>query len=142
MTVYTLAWGKSSSDPSGQHTIHVASPDDAAAALDRIAASARERNCPCLVDVYEGVWREGDPTPPYGFQMVWGHRERAALFWLGEEGGYAVSPTVGPEPLPIGYDYDEAEPRHTRLTVADAVEAVREYVRTGQRFAGVQWVED
>jgi hypothetical protein len=74
--------------------------------------------------------------------MVWGHPERAALFWLGDGGGYACSLEIEPDPEPIGYDYDEAESRHSRLTAAAAREIVREYVQSGRRSTRVDWIAD
>ena len=135
MTVYTIAWGVDDDDPSGQRTIQVESPDEADAALDQVAAEG-----PALVVVHEGLWAEGDPPPPLGMQIVWGHPERALLTWLGPGAGRAVDENIPPWPEPIGYDQGEAMPDRTRITAGQVREAVREYVRTGSRPANVTWV--
>lgn len=74
-----------------------------AASVDHQASSlvgtrrATTRSVTCastLVDVYEGARPECDPTPPYGFQLLWGHRERGALTWLGDVRAVAVDPSL------------------------------------------------
>jgi hypothetical protein len=137
MTTYTLAWGWDASDPSGQNTISVGTAEELDAALDRLAENGAVR----LVDVYEGTWATGEPEPPYGFQLVWGHPERAALTWLGDGCAIAVDPSLPEWSEPIPDDQDETPPRRTRITPVQAREAVRWYVRTGQRPTTVHWEE-
>jgi hypothetical protein len=141
MTAYTLAWGWNDEDPSGQHTVQVSSVAELDAALDRLTALAAADGTPRFVDVYEGAWAEGEPTRPYGFQLVWGHPQRVALTWLGDQPGIAVDASLPYWPEPIGHDQDEATPRYTRLTPQQARSALRQYVQTGQRPTNVDWAE-
>jgi hypothetical protein len=137
MTTYTLAWGRDPQDPSGQNTIRVSTVEELDAALDRIAATGRTY----LIDMYEGAWAKGEPTRPYGFQLVWGHPQRAAMTWLGKDAAIAVDASLPELPQPIGYDQGEAQPSDTRVTPTQVREALREYLRTGRRPTGVRWVE-
>jgi hypothetical protein len=134
MTVYTMAWGWDDDDPSGQNTAVVGTPDEVDGVLDRIAAGG-----PTLVDVYEGPWHGGGDTPVYGLQVVWGHPERAALTWLGDEPGFGVDAGLRELPEALRHDQGEALPSRTRVSAAVARGAVREYVRTGKRPALVGW---
>jgi hypothetical protein len=137
MTTYTLAWGRDHQDPSGQNTLQVSTVEELDAALDALAATGRTY----LVDVYEGTWAMGEPTPPYGFQLIWGHPQRAAMTWLGEDPAIAVDGSLPLWPEPIGYDQGEAQPPDTRLTPAQVREALHEYLRTGQRPTRVRWAK-
>ena len=96
MATFTIAWGDSDTDPSGQHTVTVTSAAEVDAALDRLRVDG-----PWPVDVYQDSWHPGEPTPPYGLQLVWGHPERAAAAWLGPHPGYAVDPALSPWPEPV-----------------------------------------
>ncbi len=136
MTMYTLAWGHNAEDPSGQNTIRVSTADELDAALDTLAAGG-----PYLVDVYQGTWTKGAPAPPGGFQLVWGHPQRAALTWLGQDAAIAADPSLPEWPEPIGHDQDAADPRRTRLTPAQARQALHEYLHTGQRPTSIAWAE-
>lgn len=135
MTTYIIGWGEDDQDPSGQHTLRVTTVDEVDAALDRIAARGRTY----LVDVYRDI--PAQSSPAYGFQIVWGHPERAAMTWLGEHPGRAVDPSLPPWPEPIGYDHGEAQPARTRVTPAQVRAALREYLRTGQRPTTITWTE-
>lgn len=137
MTGYTVAWGRDTTDPSGQRTARVETAEELDAVLDMIATT---NDGPLIVDIYAGTWREGEPMTPTGMQLMWGHAERAALVWLGEGAGYAVDPSIDPWPEPIDHDLDEIGPHRTRLTPKAAREAVRGYVRTGSRPTGLEWV--
>lgn len=139
--IYTVAWGRNDTDPSGQNTITVSTPDQADAALDHVARLAAADDCPRMVHIYEGTWHGGDETPRTSMQIVWGHPERASLTWLADnDAGWAQDPSLPPWPEPIGYDQDEIEPHHTRLTPAAVREAVRRYVITGQRPSVAAWI--
>ncbi|GAA5190621.1 hypothetical protein GCM10023322_46210 [Rugosimonospora acidiphila] len=135
MNAYTLAWGHDERDPSGQHTVAVRTIAELDDALDRLAADGAVR----LIDVYEGRWAEGEPEPPYGFQLVWGHPERAALTWLGGDSAIAVDPSLPHWPEVIRDDQDESSPRYTRIAPRQARAAVRQYVQTGRRPTNVLW---
>jgi len=137
---FTLAWGRDDEDPSGQHTVQVRTVPELDAALDRLAEACAAVGRSRLVDVYQHSGA-GEPPAPYGFQLVWGHPQRAALIWLGDRPGVAVDPSLPPWPEPIRHDRDEANPRLTRLTPQRAREAVREWVQTGRRPTNVAWVE-
>ncbi|MBT8225510.1 MAG: hypothetical protein KJO75_08435 [Dactylosporangium sp.] len=138
MTTYTIAWGWDETNPSGQHTIPVHTDADVHAALDQIAA----QDGVCRIDVYQGTWREGEPTPPYGMQAMWGHPERTALAWLGQDPGHAVDPILPEWPEAIAHDQDEAAPSHTRLNLASTRSAICEYVRTGAKPTAVTWIPE
>lgn len=137
MTAYVLGWGENDQDPSGQHTLWVTSAAEVDPALGRISAGGGVYQ----VDVYEEVPRDDDAIPPYGFQIVWGHPERAAMTWLGDDAGDAVDPSLPPWTEPIDYDFGEALPDRTRLTPTQVRAAVREYVHTGQRPTTINWIE-
>jgi hypothetical protein len=137
VTTYTVAWGWDDEDPSGQNTIQVRTVEELDAALARIAGLAATDGVPRWLDIYEGVWAEGDPTTPYGFQMMWGHPARAALTWLGDDPAVACDASLPEWPEPIGHDQDQAHPWRTRVTPAQAQEAVRHYIRTGGRPTNV-----
>lgn len=140
--IYTVAWGWSDTDPSGQNTISVSTVADADGALDHVARLAAADDCPRMVHIYAGQWKQGDDTPATALQLLWGHPDRASLTWLGDDGpGRAEDPNLPPLPEPIGYDQDEIEPHHTRLTPAAVREAVRQYVATGTRPSCADWVE-
>lgn len=136
MTSYVFGWGENGQDPSGQHTLRVTSADEVDAALDRICADGGIYQ----VDVYEEIPGEDDAIPPYGFQIVWGHPERAAMAWLGDGAGDAADPSLPLWPEPIYYDFGEALPERIRVTPAQVRAAVREYVHTGQRPTAVNWI--
>ena len=139
MNTYTVAWGWNDDDPSGQNTIRIGATEELDAALDHIAGLAASDGTPRLLDLYEGVWAEGEPRRPFGFQVIWGHPDRVSLTWLGDEPGVAVDPTLPEWPEPIAYDQDEVGPHYTRLTPKQAREAMREYVQTGQRPTAANW---
>jgi hypothetical protein len=136
MTTYTVAWGWNSDDPSGQNTIRVGTAEELDAALDALTAGG-----PYLVDIFKGTWTKGEPAPPDGFQLVWGHPHRAALTWLGEDAAIAVDPELPEWPELIGHDQDAASADRTRLTPAQARQALHEYLRIGQRPTSITWVE-
>jgi hypothetical protein len=136
VSTYTLAWGWNDADPSGQNTIQVTTIEELDAALDSLTTGG-----PYLITVYEGTWATGEPARPDGFQLVWGHPQRAALTWLGDDAAIAVDPSLPQWPEPIGHDQDAASPRRTRLTPAQARRALREYLRTGRRPTSVVWLE-
>ncbi len=133
---YTLAWGHNRDDSSGQNTIRFATVDDLDAAFDRITADG-----PWLVNIYPGTWAYGEPAPPDGFQLMWGHPHRAALTWLGDDAAIAVDASLPEWPEPIGHDQDAASPRWTRLTPAQAREAICEWLATRRRPTNVTWVD-
>ncbi|GIH21370.1 Imm1 family immunity protein [Rugosimonospora africana] len=135
MTTYTMAWGWDDDDPSGQHTIRVQTVEDVDTALNRLASDGAVR----VIDVYEGVWAEGQPTPPYGFQLVWGHPERAALTWLGDDPAIAADPSLPEWTEPIPNDQDETPPHHTRITPAQVREALHQYIHTRRQPTNVRW---
>jgi hypothetical protein len=80
VTTYILGWSEDDHDPSGQHTLRVSTPEQVDTALEHIAADGGVYQ----VDIYQEVPDADESTPPYGFQVVWGHPERAAMTWLGE----------------------------------------------------------
>ena len=135
MTTYTLAWGYNDDDPSGQNTVRVHTSHELDTALDTIAANSS----PVMVTIYPGTWTAGQPTPPHGFQLMWGHPHRAVLSWFGNEAATASDPHLPPWPEPIGHDLDSAEPWLTRITPAQARVALHEYLRTEARPTTVAW---
>jgi hypothetical protein len=79
-------------------------------------------------------------TPRTSMQIVWGHPERASLTWLADDdAGRVEGPSLPPWPKAIGYDQDEIEPHHTRLTPVLVRVAVRQYVARDQRPECVDW---
>jgi hypothetical protein len=137
VTTYTVAWGWDDTDPSGQNTILVRTVEEMDAALDRIAALAAADDEPRWLNVYEGLWAKGEPATSDGFQMLWGHPERAALTWLGDDPAVAYDPSLPEWPEPIGHDQGLAYPWRTRVTPEQAREAVREWLRTRERPTNV-----
>ncbi len=115
VTTYTLAWGRQRRRPqraehdTGLHRVELD------AALDELADLCIAESRPRLVNIYQGTWAHGEPAPPDGFQLIWGHPERAALTWLGDDAAMAVDTLLPEWPEPIGHDQDEASPRGTRL---------------------------
>ena len=127
---FTLHWG----------------PDNAARInsireLDRLLgllATVRGRDgAPHAVDLLPAGAVDG------GLQLGVGHPARSFVRALDGTGGYAVQPELEPWSEPIGFDCGrevvDFKPAWTRVTPATAVEAAREYVRSGGRDTGLKF---
>ena len=136
LRAYSVTWGHDPSDPSGQQTAMVRTWRQLVAVLDQLTATG-----PWLLMMYPGRWSHGDGDPPHAMQLVWGHPQRAAMTWLGEDAADAVDPDLLPWSHDIGHDQDAASPRRTRVTPEQVRAALREYLRTGRRPKCVTWVE-
>jgi hypothetical protein len=94
--------------------------DQARAALKEIAA---DPGGPFLMHVAPV---DQDTDGPM-IQLVYGHADRAMLTYTDHDfGGHAVDPDIAPAAADLDYDYGSVPPELTRLTDAQARQAVAE----------------
>jgi hypothetical protein len=127
VTTFTIGWAHGEAQ--------VASPDEMEAMLDRLAADPRG---PFLTHIAPD---SADPDRAALIELVFGCRDRAMLTYADDDfGGTAVEPGL-PEPdTELTYDQGAVEPYRSRLSAAAARRAVVEFVATGRRPSGLDWL--
>ena len=123
---FTLHWGTGNS--ARIHTV-----DDLDTLLGVLAMSCGAAGAPYAVDLLPAGAADG------GLQLGVGHPHRGFVLALDAGGGYAVEPDLEPWPEPIafdcGYDVLDFKPAWTRVMPDTALDAARDFVRTGDRPA-------
>jgi hypothetical protein len=121
---YTIEWSGSEAE--------VTTTEEADAVLNRIAAEPRAY----LVHVIP-------PGNTSVLEVVWGHPERAMVMYADDEqGGWGLEPSLPPLVHDLNYDHGSIEPDRTRVSVAAARQAVREYITTGRQPTNLSWFDE
>jgi len=113
--------------------------------LDAVQRQRGDGGAPFVVTIVPVVEdAEFDELP--GLQVGVGLDDRAFVFFSAADGhgtGYGVEPGITQWPTVLAWDYSgqwtDYEPAKTRVTLATAREAARQYVTTGRRPINVQW---
>ena len=139
---YLVEWGRDDAEPDRHGRRRVDTAADLDAALDAITASATRSDKRFAALILPDV--DLDDLPP-ALHIGIGHPERSYAQWISRDGGgYAIEPDLSPWPDEITFDHGGQpcfmQPRETRLSPSAARAAAREYVATGQRPRGVEWI--
>lgn len=138
--IYNVSWdGPSASNPDRGSEVDVSTVAELDAVFDRIVTDAAAKGIPFAVQV--------DGEESSGSVMIGvGNPDHSFIDWLMDEGhrNYGWEPGIPATVAPVAYDvygeWHEHPPEESRVTPATAVEAAREYARTGERPTCVGWV--
>jgi hypothetical protein len=133
---YAVKWGR---EP--RRLIHgVEELDDV---IDSLATARGDAQAPYVLSVFLPTPDEDDDYA--GVQIAVGAPERSFVFYNGPGGGYGFDPALEEWAEDIVFDLGgqatEYHPAETRVTPAAALAAARQFVGTGRRPTGLQWLD-
>ena len=137
--IYNVSWdGPSAQNPQRGSEVDVSTVAELDAVLDRVAAHAAAKGVPFAVQV--------DREDSAGSVMIGvGHPQRSFIDWLMDEGhrSFGSEPDMPAAAASVVFDvygeWHEHPPEQSRVSPAVALEAAREYVRTGERPTCINW---
>lgn len=134
---YVVSWdGPSVEEPDRGREVEVSTVEELDMVLDQVHRQAAEDGVAYAVQIHR-------PTRHGAIMIGVGHPDRSFVDWLdrsqphGTGNRYAVDPDVEPADAPVAFDvygdWTELPPVRTRIAAAQAREAARHYLRTGEQ---------
>lgn len=128
--------------------IEIATVDELDAFLDTVAATGQQYG----IQIAQGTITQWEPANKNDardelpiLELGIGHPERSYLIYYGEPFGWGINHDLPELAEHLAYngggESEERNPRRTRVSIDQAREAAREFIKTGQRPTNVDWFE-